>query len=233
VDVSPDMYMQALTAQTDMYDVETVLVTHSHSDHFNLPALFEKRMSQLTNGERVEVALSKPARDYAEKAMALLDGCPEHLHFTGLDYFHEYAMGGLSVRTVKANHDAHGIGEQAINYLLGLPGARTLLYTCDTGYYGEETWDYLRGVRVQTLVMECTFAGRTDRDAYPKEHQDLRSFAKMLDRMASIGVVDAGTAIYATHFNPHQGLSHHEIDKRLAKIHPRASAAYDGLRVEA
>jgi phosphoribosyl 1,2-cyclic phosphate phosphodiesterase len=232
IDVSPDVYAQVLAAGTDMYDVETVLVTHTHSDHLNLPALLDKGNAVRKNGKPVEVALSAPALEYARDMMARCGGSPEHLRLKALEYYHEYAIGDFSVRTVKGNHAAHGAGEQSINYLITLPDGKSLLYACDTGAYCEETWRYLRGARVDTLVLECTFAGRTDRGELPVDHQDLRSFSKTLERMAAIGFIDDHTAVYATHFNPHQGLSHEEICARLRTMHPRATAAHDGLRVE-
>jgi len=240
VDLSPDHYRQTLAAGTDMYDVEHILVTHTHEDHFTLQALFDKSMSSETNGRPLSVYLSEPGRAYVEGMVA---GIPfsqsdllwirENLVFVGLEYFREYAIGGLSVQTVKGNHAARGVDEQSINYLVGMPGGKRLLYACDTGFYREDTWEYLSGKRVDTLVLECTFAGRTDRGEFPESHLDLASWFRMLERMAGIGFVDDRTSVYATHFNPHQGLSHFDIQDRLQRSPWRATAAHDGLRVQA
>ena len=124
------------------------------------------------------------------------------------------------------------MNEQSINYLVGMPDGKKLLYACDTGYYRDETWEYLAGKRVDTLVLECTFAGRTDRGEFPEGHLDLASWFRTLERMARIGFVDERTAVYATHFNPHQGLGHFDIQDRLQRSPWRATAAHDGLRVE-
>jgi phosphoribosyl 1,2-cyclic phosphate phosphodiesterase len=240
IDIAPDHYAQVLRAGTDLYDVEHVLVTHSHEDHFTLTALIDKNMSQAVNGKPIQVHLSAPALAWAEgilRAMSL--GEPDmrwiraNIHFNPLAYFHEYSIGGMAVRTVKGNHRAYGPDECSINYHITEPGGRRLLYACDTGFYREETWEYLAGLRVDTLVMECTFAGKTDRGEFPDGHLDLPSFWRMLDRMARIGLVDGSTAVYATHFNPHQGLDHFQIDERLRSGPRPAAAAHDGLRVEA
>jgi phosphoribosyl 1,2-cyclic phosphate phosphodiesterase len=229
-----------VSAGIDMYDVEHILVTHTHGDHFTLSALMDKQMSRQTNGRPLSVYLSEPARAYIEGLVAALslsaadlrwiDG---NLAFVGLDYFHKYTIGGLSVQTIKGNHTAHGVNENSINYLVSTPGGKQFLYACDTGYYVEETWAYLSGRRVDTLILECTFAGRTDRGEFPEGHLDLASWFKSLERMTWIGFIDARTAVYATHFNPHQGLSHFEIHERLQQSVYRATAAHDGLRVEA
>jgi phosphoribosyl 1,2-cyclic phosphate phosphodiesterase len=239
IDVSPDQYVQTISAGTDMYDVEHILVTHTHEDHFTLTALMDKQMSQRTNGRPLSVYLSEPARTYVEALVAAvplsendLRWIRENLVFVGLEYFHEYTIGGFSAQTIKGNHTARGVNEHSINYLVGLPHGKTLLYACDTGYYQEDTWAYLSGKRVDTLILECTFAGKTDRGEFPESHLDLASWFKMLERMKQIGFIDDRTAVYATHFNPHQGLSHFEIQDRLQHSAWRATAAYDGLHVE-
>ena len=73
IDVSPDQYTQTIAAGLDMYDVEHVLVTHTHEDHFTLPALMDKQMSVETNGRPLTVYLSSQAHSSVEKA-ALLAG---------------------------------------------------------------------------------------------------------------------------------------------------------------
>lgn len=238
IDIAPDNYAQMIRAGTDMYDVEHLLVTHSHGDHFDFNALKDKGMSRATNGKIMTIYMSEAAKKYVEDVIRGLRLGEEEMrwigeHFTvqGLEHFREYRIGGLSVETVKGNHTAHGEGEYSINYLIRLPQGKTLLYACDTGFYTEETWEYLKGRHADVLVHECTFAGRTDRSEFPGGHHDLRSFRKSLDRMAQQGFIDERTPVYATHFNPHQGLDHHQIQERLEQMPYRATAAFDGLRV--
>jgi phosphoribosyl 1,2-cyclic phosphate phosphodiesterase len=238
IDLSPDHYGQTIAAGTDMYDVEHVLVTHTHEDHFTLTALLDKQMSNETNGLPLSVYLSEPGRAYVERLIAGiafsvddLRWIRKNLELVGLEYFHEYAIGGLSVQTVKGNHPARGVDEQSINYLVGTSDGKRFLYACDTGFYREDTWSYLAGKRVDAVILECTFAGRTDRGEFPESHLDLPSWFKMLERMARIEFIDDRTSVYATHFNPHQGLGHFEIHERLQRSAWRATAAHDGLRV--
>jgi phosphoribosyl 1,2-cyclic phosphate phosphodiesterase len=239
IDVSPDQYQQTIAAGVDMYDVEHLLITHTHEDHFTLTGLTDKQMSQKTNGKPLSVYLSEPGRAYVEKMTAAvpcsdadLRWLKQNLVLVGLEYFREYVIGGFSVQTVKGNHTARGVNEHSINYLVGLPDGKRLLYACDTGVYREETWEYLAGKRVDALILECTFAGRTDRGELPDGHLDLASWFRTLERMAEIGFVDGNTAVYATHFNPHQGLNHFEIQERLQRSAWHATAAHDGLRIE-
>ena len=238
IDVSPDHYGQMIRAGVDMYDVEHVLITHTHGDHFALSALMDKGMSQTTNGKPISLYLSDPAKMYVEDLIGRLSlsagdmkWINANLELIGLRYFQDYAIGGLDVRTLKGNHIANGVNEYSINYLVGLPGGKTLLYACDTGFYQEETWEYLAGKRVDILILECTYAGRTDRGEFLKDHLSIASFLTMLKRMEHIGFTDARTTVYATHINPHQGLDHAGIQERLQNSPYNASTAYDGLRI--
>ena len=118
-------------------------------------------------------------------------------------------------------------------YLITLPDGGKLLYALDTGYYTDETWEYLRGRQTDTLIMDCTFAGRTDRGEYPSGHLDGASFVKMLEKMNSSGFIGPRTKIFATHFNPHQGLTHDGIQEFFDRSAFSVTVAYDGLRFEA
>ena len=238
VDISPDHYWQMLRHGLDMYDLEHVLISHTHEDHFALPGLTDKTMAKETNDKPLAVYLSKPGRDYLDRILKALSISDRELakwegrfHFVGVDYFGTYTVGELTVETVKANHTTVAEGEYAVSYLVTLPNGRRLLYALDTGYYLDETWEYLTGKRIDSLIMDCTFAGRTDRGEYPAGHLDLASFMKMLGRMSETGFIDADTGVYATHFNPHQGLTHDEIQQAFDESPFSVTVAYDGLRV--
>ena len=240
IDIAPDHYWQMLRHGIDMHDVEHVLITHSHGDHFALGGLTDKTMARETNGKPLNIYLSKPAKDYLEGLLEhmgisgeMRSRYEEHFHTVGLEYFSAYTIGDISVETVKGNHSAHGDNEAAISYLITLPDGGKLLYALDTGYYTDETWEYLRGRQTDTLIMDCTFAGRTDRGEYPSGHLDGASFVKMLEKMNSSGFIGPRTKIFATHFNPHQGLTHDGIQEFFDRSAFSVTVAYDGLRFEA
>ena len=118
-----------------------------------------------------------------------------------------------------------------MNYLFRFPNGQRLFYALDTGYYAEETWTYLKDRKTDILILEATFGGKTDRAEYPDGHLDISAFIKMLERMTSIGFIDDHTRIFATHINPHQGLSHDELQARFDATDFTVTVAYDGLIV--
>ena len=149
-----------------------------------------------------------------------------------LGYYEKHQIGDFSAETVKGSHKTTIDGERSINYLLTSRGGTTLLYALDTGYYDDETWEYLSGKHTDALIMDCTFGGRADRGEYPFGHLDNASFIRMLEKMDAIGFINDTTRVFATHFNPHQGLAHHEIQQFFDACPYNVSAAYDGLTAE-
>jgi hypothetical protein len=51
----------------------------------------------------------------------------------------------------------------------------------------------------------------------------------MVERMMRIGFIDGQTSIFATHINPHQGLSHDELQEHFDDSGVKVTVAYDGL----
>jgi len=239
IDISPDNHWQMLRHGLDMYDVRHLLITHTHADHFGLTQLTDKTMAEVRNGEPLVIYMSRPGKEYVftlrrglHDERATLERLESWFPVVALEYFSRYAVGDFTVETVKGNHTGSTEEEKSINYLVTAPGGRSLFYALDTGYYLEETWEFLEDKHTDLLVMECTFGARTDRGEFPSDHLDIASFLRMLERMSAIGFIDGGTTIFATHVNPHQGLAHREIQERFDQSPVRVTVAYDGLRTE-
>lgn len=244
IDFGPDGYAQSLRAGLDLRGLEHLLITHSHADHFDLAEIVSKGMARDANPAPLSLYVSEGLAAWLERnrqvllewldVPALEDATlRERFPVRPLRPFTAHAVGELEVEPVPAAHETLRGGEVAQSYLLGLPGGSRLLYACDTGWYGDRTWEYLRGRRVDLLILECTFGGRTDRPERPHGHLDCRSYVRMLDEMARIGFIDSGTRLFATHLNPHQGLDHEGLQAWFDSRGLSVRVAYDGLEVEA
>jgi phosphoribosyl 1,2-cyclic phosphate phosphodiesterase len=243
IDFSPDNFWQMHRNATDMYDVQHLLVSHSHEDHFDFGQVVSKEMPDGTNGRPLHVSLSRLAHDWLlrllecaghfagmpeEKVAAFWERYPLH----PLDYFEGYDMGGIAAETVAGNHTVAATGERSINYLLTLPDNSRLLYALDTGYYTDDAWEYLQVRSADLVIMDCTFGGRTDRGDYPSGHLDCYSFHRMLERMNRIGFIHEGSRIFATHVNPDQGWDHAALQAFFDEREFPVTVAYDGLALD-
>lgn len=149
-----------------------------------------------------------------------------------VDYFETFKAGDLEVTSLKANHKANGRGEYAQNYIIQLKDNRKLLYAVDTGWYSEETWEFVKGKRIDILVIESTYGELMDGDIHPDCHQDARSMLLMLEKMKSIGFIDHNVKVYATHINHKHNLLHDDLQNFFDSSGFKATVAYDGLMVK-
>lgn len=244
IDFSPDNFWQMHRCDLDMFDIDHILITHSHEDHFVYDQIVAKEMPDGTNGRPLHIYLSEKASLWLEKQITcsgMLEEVPEEKRqaFRSRYPVHplahgiEYEIGSVRVFTIPGNHTVVASDERSINYLLELPGGRTLLYALDTGYYTDDTWALLEGRHADTVIMDCTFGGRTDRGEYPSGHLDARSFLRMLERMSRISFIDERSRLYATHINPDQGWDHAELCGFFDESPYRVTVAYDTLSFEA
>ena len=239
IDIPPDNYLQMMRLGTDMFDVRHLMISHTHGDHLSLTAISDKAMSLEMNGDPLIVYISKPGLEYASK---FIEGGPLSEQYDSqhkamidiriLDYFTTVPVGDMQADIVAGNHKGFGENEKSINYLLTAEDGSSVLYALDTGYYTDESFEYLEGKRTDSLVLDCTFAGRTDRAEFPFGHLDLMSFIRMLEKMTSIGFIDSTTKVFASHLNSHQGLTHWEIQERFDASPFEVTVAHDGLIAE-
>ncbi len=238
IDFGPDVNWQMQRYGIDLFDLEHLFITHTHSDHFQFEEIVSKSHAIRTNGKPLNIYMSVPAVEYFEQILHTFDAQIEdeedlavwrrRFPVRGLEYFRSYTIGELRVETIKGSHHAEGVDQFSLNYLLALPDGRRLLYAVDTGYYLEESWEYLRGKQVDILIMDCTFpTRRTEPRAFG--HHTLASFLGTLERMRDIGFIGERTRVCPTHFDIHKALPHEEMTALFDGSAVPVTVAYDGL----
>lgn len=239
IDCGPDNHLQVLQAGLTMSRIEHILFTHSHADHISMTHLLSRHMSKSAEAETVTLYANPQTmqriRELMEVSMVELpqnkrDLLRQLFRLETVEFGTEFHAGEISVLPLRANHMVLGNDEYASNYLMRMPGGRTLLYAVDTGWPSDEVWNALSGMSLDMLVMDCTFAGLTDREPEPESHLDCRSFRAVCERLLKVGAINENTVVYATHIGPHQGLLHEELVDHFSDTAPRVEVAYDGLR---
>lgn len=238
IDFSPDCFYQMTDYGLDIYELEHLLITHSHDDHFSFMEILTRESAvpenskplyiyMHTNGIRwvKEVILNYVTKK--DELTRLLD----KYRFVHVDYFQTFKAGDIEVISLKANHKGFGRDEYGLNYLITLKNGQKMLYATDTGWYEEETWEYLKGKKTDIVIMESTFGGRLDRGTHPDSHLDIRGMLNMLEKMDNIGFIDNSTQIYTTHINHKHDLLHDEMQAAFDKSSYKVTVAYDGLKI--
>jgi phosphoribosyl 1,2-cyclic phosphate phosphodiesterase len=221
VDLGPDIVSAANRLRLYLGGVESLLITHRHSDHW-LPDNLRWREPGFAATPVAPLTIYGPA-----DALAAL--APYVDRATGLRT--QVVMGGdrwcagaYRITAVPATH-----GEGTLEPLLYVvdDGSRRLFYATDTSSLSDLAWEILESVGPLDLILLDETAGLGSGGS---GHHGLEKFMTTRARMLENGVMGAGTILVAHHFSHNGGLTHAELVERLQPYGILAS--YDGLAVD-
>lgn len=227
IDLPPDTYLHALRDGLELGRIASLLITHSHQDHFYPYELFLRGdpyarapaapLLTVYGGERV--------RTMYEMALPYNDSpnlC-QRVRFCQVFPFQPFTTAeGYRITPLRARHARD---EECLLYLIEKDGKR-LFYANDSGMYPPETWEYLQGRHLDLVSFDCTYVCSAD-GTYHMGLPDNREARKLLWQR---GCADETTRYVVTHFSHGGKLSHSEIQREAGR--DGFTAAYDGMEVE-
>lgn len=226
LDFPPDTYAHMLRYRIPLYKIQSLLVTHSHADHFACDELLY-RHGWFANlpGDTPPLTVYGNAvvgqkLNGLYRSLKDLEGRVEFRRLTALETLD---VEGYAVTPLPARHMI-GEGEDCFIYHVEREGRR-LLYAHDTGDFPEETWRWLEGRNIHLASLDCTYGGRD----YSDGHMGLPANLQVRDRMLSIGAADAQTVFAANHFSHNGGASHEALEALAGPEGIRV--AYDGMEL--
>ncbi len=246
IDAGPDAWYQLQREKQSWDALEHLFVSHTHSDHWYLDGVLQKQDAADHDRKQLRVYLSAPALDwtlrtrhYAQTLVAPDDGqlrdlrtrLEPQISFHVMEFREMYTVGDMQVCAIPGTHTGRVRTDVAMNYVMELPGGFRLLYGVDTGFYAEETIEFLSNTRLDLIVLDCTFGARTDRGSRPTGHLDCHSLVRLIERLDQAGCLASHSSIYATHINPDQGWTHAQMDSFFSKSGYPIRTAWDGLRI--
>lgn len=218
IDLPPDTLMQMHRDRIDARLWTMLWFTHSDDDHFS-PAEVQYGLYPFSERESLSFAIFGNAR-ICEVLRERYPQWPIELNET--KSFTSYPCCAYTITPVHAHHKHE---EDAHNLIIQKEG-KTLLYATDTGVWSEETWEFLKGYRLDLLVLECT-AGvvHSDYDG----HLGVPQFFQVVDRLRAQGTVHEGTVISTTHHS-HNGGATHAMLEEIFTPHG-ILVGYDGMEI--
>ncbi len=238
IDCGPDVISACGRMGQSLEKLKRIFLTHAHGDHFDLATLENLQMC-ISDAPELKIYVSQAVyegfmrlremlRQHAPASFGELRWA-KHCTFVPVEPFREYDLGDFTFSAVVGRHGGMFREEQSLNYLFQKNGKR-LFYACDTGLLYPETYDHLRGKRLDILIIENTF-GKAE-ILRTKGHHNLEHLYETMDALIAQGTVDGATAIYITHIGHKDGLLHEEMNAVLqARYGGHICAAYDGLRI--
>lgn len=222
VDWGPDSYHSMVAFGLDYCALRHLLITHSHWDHW-VPQELSWRapgFSQIPPdshlmvygnehvGQRMEQEMQRPMQDCA-------------LSFRRIEPFEQLDLGEASAVPLPANHVP---GQQALMYLLKV-GEAEVLIGHDTGWFAEEVWDYLASRQLTTVLVDCTYGTRDDREG----HMGGAAVVETIQRLEKIGALAPDCRRMATHISHNCGSSHEDLSEFFSPY--GVEVAYDGMEL--
>lgn len=228
LDFPPDTYCHALRHGLNLGDIHTLLVTHSHMDHW-FPTDLIHRHEHFGHGVKgvLDVYGNKAVED-TFKAHILIDRFKPHpidsaVHYHVVRGGDSFFSGGWEITAVPADHDQR---EECLVYICKKNG-KTVFYGHDTGTnFSQEAWELIAAEHYDLVSLDATMGLKT----IGGYHMGLSDVEWMLEKLASLGCVDSKTRKIISHFSHNGGMTHEQLTAwgRERSI----LAAYDGMEIE-
>ena len=193
-------------------DITDIVITHLHEDHF-----------APKNIERIASAKSEPLYLWVSEDAEL----PEikNVNVKLMKKFETYNLSeNIKITGLSANHDP----KTAPQHLLLESNDKKLLYACDGAWMMTETFNYLRGSKLDAIVFDAT-VGDYEGDFRMAEHNSIPMIRLMIPSLKTKEIITDNTAIYLSHIAPRLHKSHDETEKIVKK--DGFKVAFDGMRI--
>ena len=222
LDFGPDTYHHILAHHLDTENWKSVLITHSHEDHFVPSEILYRREGFAQVAED-----SEPLTVYGNQAVVdqveahRTSGTPTNrVAAKRLALFTPEQIQGYTVTPMLAQHIPN---EECFFYLIEKDGKR-ILYAHDTGFFPEENFRYLAGKRLDLVSLDCTNCNLE----FDKGHMGAPAGRRVRARLMETGAADEHTIFVLNHFSHNGGASYDQ----MVHLAPDFVISYDGMTVE-
>lgn len=225
VDFSADTYARCLYGKLNLTKVKSIIITHSHSDHF-YPQDLCKAMPPFAQNNR-----KAPLRIYGNESVGksldyaggMRPNIASYLEFNHVQSFSTYNIDGYEITPLPAKHDPN---QMCYIYVIKNNG-KILLYGHDSGFFFEETWSALKDFKFDGVILDCTTGAS---ECTYGTHMGIEDNIKVRDRMYSSEIADKNTVFILSHF-AHSAAPFYDDMESLAAENDFI-AAHDGFEID-
>lgn len=226
IDFPQDSYMHMLKYNIDMPNIQTLLVTHSHQDHWYPEELMLRGKGFASDiYEKLDIYGNEDVYRRLKEAEAFVGkdmSKNAEIQFHLLEAYKTYELPGYIMVPLKAKHKKN---EDCYIYFIQ-QGRKTILYGNDTGYFPDATWEFLKNRYLDVVSLDCTMQQYKE----GTNHMGIQDNVEVVNRLKKMGCVDDNTKYVITHFSHNGGMLHEDIERAVKPY--QFIVAYDGLSVE-
>lgn len=224
IDLTPDTNMHKLVYDMVLEQVNHLLVTHSHTDHFNPADLEMLREPFAHQRDLFHVYGNDAVKNRIWTEVPKVEEVEDCFAFHKAVPFQKISIKDYTVVPLLALHDRK---EECLIYEI-IQGDKAMLYAHDTGALPSETIDYLatNKVHLDLVSLDCTTQSMED----GKNHMGLVDVVKERQRLIDLGLADNNTKWIVNHFSHNGGWLHEKMVEEADKVGFLVS--YDGMSIE-
>ncbi len=228
IDLPPDTHMHFMENNINFGEIENVLITHVHDDHY-CPNLFSSRgtdFAPVLGVEKVHLYGNADVEKLFEgyyKLFPIREEIRKNIVFHTLTPFKSERIGGYAVTPLKANHAPEQV---ALNYIID-DGKSALLYLLDSGYPTDETLAFIKGYprKFGGVIMDGTMG-----ENYYVRHMNFEQDKKLKTELIASGAADGNTRFTVAHITHNHAGLHGEIEEYFKDA--EIAVSYDGMEIE-
>lgn len=224
IDPGPSIYEFAEDCgKPDLYkNVKNVILTHSHSDHFNAQTLM-----RLTRESNFELHFHAQPAAYEKLKAAAIEGDKLPV-FHPLTPMSAEMIGDYEILPCFANHGDLPEGEIPLNYIVK-QSERSFFYGSDSGWLMYETYKQIKIAKPNAMIFECT-TGYAPGDERVFGHTNIAMIGIMMESIVAQRATAEDCKYYTTHMARTLHTTHEDTAERLAPF--CVTPAYDGLIIK-
>lgn len=227
IDFPADTYMHMLNFGLELHKIHTLVVTHSHMDHLYERDFWCRNPGIGNDIEEKPLEVYVTAAGFKQVSECLkADSIPENRVLAHeIVPFQPFEAEGYRFTPLKADHDQSA---GAVFYIIE-HGDKSMLYAHDTGYFPDESWEYLTkcGVKFDFISLDCT-NGFLE---YSGGHMGLLPCKKVHERFMEMGLCDENTKVCLNHFSHNgAGATYEKMIEKAAEF--GFDVSHDGKTVE-
>lgn len=220
IDFPPDTYHHVLANNLDLGKIEHLLFTHTHHDHF-----YPDELRMRLPGFAHDVVY--PLHIYGHDAVMMkctdvIQPLHDYFELHHIQPYTPFNIAEFQITPLLADHNP--LETCFIFYIQ--KDNKTILYGHDTGWFPNQTWEWLENKQLDLVILDCTHGLLPGR----RNHLNIEAVKEIKEIFTEKGMIHEKSKVIATHFSHNTELTHDDLVKIFTPFN--IQVAYDGMVVD-